>query len=149
MTRALFDGVEVTGEWGDRYDEVLDERSLRLLGHLERRFERPARRLLERRAERQLAFDRGRLPVFLDETREIREADWQVAPPAPALTDRRVEITGPTDRKMTINALNSGANIWLADFEDANTPQWQNMVEGQLNLGDALDRTIELHHPRR
>ena len=107
-----------------------------------------AAELLERRAERQLAFDRGRLPEFLDETREIRGGGLEVAPPAPALTDRRVEITGPTDRKMTINALNSGANIWLADFEDANTPQWQNMVEGQLNLGDALDRTIELTTPK-
>ncbi len=77
MTRALFDGVEVTGEWGDRYDQVLDERSLRLLGDLERRFGPRRRELLERRAERQLAFDRGRLPGFLDETREIREADWQ------------------------------------------------------------------------
>ena len=144
VTRAVFGGVEVTGEWGDRYDQVLNERSLGLLGDLERRLGARRRELLDRRAERQLAFDRGQLPAFLDETREIREADWQVAPPAPALTDRRVEITGPTDRKMTINALNSGANIWLADFEDANTPRWQNMVEGQLNLGDALDRTIEL-----
>jgi malate synthase len=139
--------VQVTGDWGDRYDEVLNEASLGLLGDLERRFGSRRRELLERRAERQVAFDRGRLPGFLAETREVREASWQVAPPVPALTDRRVEITGPTDRKMTINALNSGANIWLADFEDANTPLWQNMVEGQLNLRDALDRTIELTTP--
>ncbi len=147
MSRALVDGVQVTGEWGDRYDEVLNEASLGLLGDLERRFGSRRRELLERRAERQVAFDRGRLPGFLAETREVREASWQVAAPVPALTDRRVEITGPTDRKMTINALNSGANIWLADFEDANTPRWQNMVEGQLNLRDALDRTIELTTP--
>ena len=81
---------------------------------------------------------------FLPETAHIRADDsWRVAPPAPGLVDRRVEITGPTDRKMTINALNSGANVWLADFEDANTPLWANMIEGQLNLKDALDRTID------
>ena len=81
---------------------------------------------------------------FLPETAHIRDdATWRVAPPAPGLVDRRVEITGPTDRKMTINALNSGANVWLADFEDANTPLWSNMIEGQLNLKDALDRTID------
>ena len=147
MARVFSDGVEVTGEWGDRYDQVLNEPSLGLLGQLERRFGARRRELLERRAERQLAFDRGRLPEFLPETREIREERWKVAPPVAALTDRRLEITGPTDRKMTINALNSGANIWLADFEDANTPRWQNMVEGQLNLRDALDRTIELTTP--
>jgi malate synthase len=147
MAGVFSGGVEVTGEWGDRYERVLNEPSLGLLGRLERCFGDRRRELLERRAERQLAFDRGRLPEFLAETREIREANWKVAPPAAALTDRRVEITGPTDRKMTINALNSGANIWLADFEDANTPRWQNMVEGQLNLRDALDRTIELTTP--
>ena len=81
---------------------------------------------------------------FLPQTRAIREdTAWRVAPPAPGLVDRRVEITGPTDRKMTINALNSGAKVWLADFEDANTPLWDNMVGGQLNLKDALDRTID------
>ena len=81
---------------------------------------------------------------FLPETRHIREdRSWRVAPPAPGLVDRRVEITGPTDRKMTINALNSGAKVWLADFEDANTPLWDNMITGQLNLRDALDRTID------
>ena len=143
----IFDDVQVTGEWGDRYEHVLNASSLGLLGDLERRFGPRRRSLLERRAERQVAFDRGQLPDFLPETRDVREGGWQVAPPVPALTDRRVEITGPTDRKMTINALNSGANIWLADFEDANTPRWQNMVEGQLNLRDALDRTIELTTP--
>src|SRR5690348_11922743 len=81
---------------------------------------------------------------FLPETASVREdPDWRVAPPAPGLADRRVEITGPTDKKMTINALNSGANVWLADFEDANTPLWDNMITGQLNLKDALDRTID------
>ena len=78
---------------------------------------------------------------FLEETRDVREDDsWRVADPAPGLVDRRVEITGPTDRKMTVNALNSGAKVWLADHEDANTPLWENVVGGQLNLRDAIDR---------
>ena len=77
----------------------------------------------------------------------MREADWQVAPPAPGLADRRVEITGPTDAKMAINALNSGAKVWLADLEDANTPLWENMVQGQLNLRDAVAGTLDVHHP--
>ena len=87
---------------------------------------------------------------FLPETEHIRsDPNWRVAPPAPGLVDRRVEITGPTERKMTINALNSGANVWLADFEDANTPLWENMIGGQLNLMDALDRTIDFTHAPR
>ena len=84
----------------------------------------------------------ARLPA---ETEDVREDDWQVAAPAPGLVDRRVEITGPTDRKMTINALNSGAKVWLADLEDANTPLWENVVDGQLNLRDAVDRHDRLH----
>jgi malate synthase len=141
------DGVEVVGRRGDRYDEVLNPSSLGLLAELERRFRGRRQELLSRRAERQNAFDRGELPGFRDETRDGREAAWQVEPSAPGLVDRRVEITGPTDRKMTINALNSGANIWLADFEDANAPTWENMVEGQLNLRDSLDRTIDFTSP--
>src|SRR5207302_3118798 len=86
----------------------------------------------------------GAMLDFLPQTQSIRQdASWRVAPPAPGLVDRRVEITGPTDRKMTINALNSGAKVWLADFEDANTPLWHNMITGQLNLKDALDRKID------
>src|SRR5258707_800357 len=86
----------------------------------------------------------GAMLDFLSQTRPVRDdTSWQVAPPAPGLVDRRVEITGPTDKKMTINALNSGARVWLADFEDANTPLWDNMVSGQLNLKDALDRKID------
>jgi malate synthase len=93
---------------------------------------------------RQDELSAGVMLDFLDGTRSIREdPSWRVAPPAPGLVDRRVEITGPTDKKMTINALNSGAKVWLADFEDANTPLWDNMVTGQLNLKDALDRKID------
>ncbi len=100
--------------------------------------------LLAARSRRQQELIAGATLDFLPETRGVREdASWRVAPPAPGLIDRRVEITGPTDRKMTINALNSGARVWLADFEDANTPLWDNMVTGQLNLKDALDRKVD------
>ena len=98
--------------------------------------------MLARRAARQKEFDRGALPDFLPDTREIREREWQVAPQPKDLLDRRVELTGPTDRKMVINALNSGASTFMADFEDANCPTWHNMVDGQINLRDAVRRTI-------
>ena len=98
--------------------------------------------MLARRAARQKEFDRGALPDFLPDTREIREQEWRVAPQPKDLLDRRVELTGPTDRKMVINALNSGASTFMADFEDANCPTWHNMVEGQINLRDAVRRTI-------
>src|SRR5262249_36567661 len=101
-----------------------------------RRFERQRRRLLVARAERQKRFDAGELPDFLTETRPVRAGDWKIAPIPADLLDRRVEITGPTDRKMVINALNSGANVYMADFEDANAPTWDNNLEGQLNLKD-------------
>src|SRR6185312_9803746 len=100
--------------------------------------------LLAARATRQVELSAGGMLDFLPGTRPVRDdPDWRVAAPAPGLVDRRVEITGPTDRKMTINALNSGAKVWLADFEDANTPLWDNMVTGQLNLISALDRTLD------
>ena len=103
--------------------------------------------LLEARRNRQRQFDEGELPHFLEETRSIREARWSVAPIPPDLLDRRVEITGPTDRKMVINALNSGANVFMADFEDSNAPTWNNCIEGQVNLRDANLRTIEYCSP--
>jgi malate synthase len=139
--------LQVTGPFEERYDEVLNESSLSLVADLEHRFGERRRELLGLREERQRAFDRGVLPDFLPETKELRESAWRVAEPAHGLVDRRVEITGPTDRKMTINALNSGAKVWLADFEDATTPRWNNLVEGQLNLRDALDRTIGFTDP--
>jgi malate synthase len=140
-------GLEVTGPIEERYDEVLNETSLGLLAELERRFGERRRELLKNREARQKDFDKGVLPDFLVETKAVRESEWQVVPPAPGLVDRRVEITGPTDRKMTINALNSGAKVWLADFEDSTTPTWNNLVEGQLNLRDALDGTISFTSP--
>jgi malate synthase len=136
--------VEVTGPYGERYDEILTDQALALIGELHVRLADRRNELLAARRRRQAEISAGANFDFLAETKEIREDDtWRVAQPAPGLEDRRVEITGPTDRKMTINALNSGANVWLADFEDANTPLWENMITGQLNLRDALDRTID------
>jgi malate synthase len=136
--------VEITGPASDRYAEILTPKALGLLVALHDALgERRAEALAARR-RRQAELSAGAMPDFLPETAHIRaDPTWQVAAPAPGLVDRRVEITGPTDRKMTINALNSGANVWLADFEDANTPLWSNMIEGQLNLKDALDRMID------
>jgi malate synthase len=136
--------VEVTGPYGDRYDEILTDQALALLGELHAQLADRRAELLANRRRRQSEISAGANFGFLPETKEIREdTSWRVAPPAEGLEDRRVEITGPTDKKMTINALNSGANVWLADFEDANTPLWDNMITGQLNLRDALDRTID------
>ena len=115
----------------------------RLLASLSRRYRSEVDRLLEARADRQRAFDEGQLPDFPAETRDIREGDWKVAPIPEDLHDRRVEITGPVDRKMIINALNSDAKVFMADFEDSSTPTWANMVDGQVNLHDAVRRTID------
>jgi malate synthase len=137
-------GVELTGPVQERFEEILTTEALGFLATLQREFGARRRELLGRRAERQEELARGGTFDFPSGTAHIRQDDsWRVADPAPGLEDRRVEITGPTDRKMTINALNSGAKVWLADFEDANTPLWDNMVGGQLNLRDALDRTID------
>lgn len=141
---AELEGVEVNGPLGERYEEILTPEALGLLAALQRELGGRRKELLAARAERQRRLSEGGTLDFLPETASVREdATWRVADPAPGLEDRRVEITGPTDRKMTINALNSGAKVWLADFEDANTPLWNNMIEGQLNLRDALDRTID------
>ncbi|HEY6821419.1 MAG TPA: malate synthase A [Burkholderiales bacterium] len=135
-------GVTVLGRVGSEHAQILTQEALDFVGGLHRQFERRRRELLARRAERQKEFDAGKLPDFLAETRAIRESEWRVGPQPRDLLDRRVEITGPTDRKMVINALNSGASTFMADFEDANCPTWFNMVDGQLNLRDAVRRTI-------
>jgi malate synthase len=137
-------GVQIIGPRGDRFDEVLTPEAIGLVAALQRELGGRRAELLAARAARQRELSAGAMLDFLPGTRAIRDdPDWRVAAPAPGLVDRRVEITGPTDRKMTINALNSGANVWLADFEDANTPLWENMVTGQLNLIGALDRTLD------
>jgi malate synthase len=130
-------------------EEVLTPEAIAFVTELERRFGRRRRKLLDARAERQARIDAGELPDFLPETREIREGDWTIDPVPPGLRDRRVEITGPTDRKMVINALNSGARMFMADFEDANSPTWANMVEGQANLIDAIERRIDFETPEK
>ena len=140
-------GVEVTGPIHSRYDEILTPEALAFLAELHRTFDARRRELLRHREERSTEFATGRVPDFLADTDRIRTGHWRVAEPAPGLVDRRVEITGPTDAKMTINALNSGAKVWLADHEDANTPLWENVIEGQLNLRDAIDRKLEFTSP--
>ncbi len=137
----LPEGVELLAP-GD--DEVLSPEALAFVVRLHRELNPTRLDLLERRARRQADLDEGALPDFLPETRDVREGDWRVAPTAPDLVDRRVEITGPVDRKMMINALNSGARVFMADFEDAFSPTWQNVIEGQRNLADAVRGTIEL-----
>jgi malate synthase len=142
------DSVEITGPRGPRYDEILTPQALSLLATLQRDLGQRRAELLAARAVRQQELIDGGTLDFLPQTRHIRDDPaWRVAPAAPGLVDRRVEITGPTDKKMTINALNSGAQVWLADFEDANTPLWDNMITGQLNLADALDRVIDYTSP--
>ncbi|WP_030210899.1 malate synthase A [Streptomyces sp. NRRL S-87] len=131
-----------------RQDEVLTEAALAFVAELHRRFTPRRDELLARRAERRAEIARTSHLDFLPETAQIREGDWKVAPAPAALNDRRVEITGPTDRKMTINALNSGAKVWLADFEDASAPTWENVVLGQLNLIDAYERQIDFTDPK-
>ncbi|MCC7258761.1 MAG: malate synthase A, partial [Gammaproteobacteria bacterium] len=126
---------------------VLGETALGLLAHLHERFEPRRRELLARRVDRQAALDAGELPGFLAETAAIRSADWRVAPVPADLQDRRVEITGPVDRKMMINALNSPARAFMADFEDSCAPTWENIVNGQINLRDAVDRSIAFEDP--
>src|SRR6266480_4394746 len=134
--------ISVLGGVSAGFAEILTGEALDFIANLHRHFEARRQDLLARRAARQKEFDRGELPDFLPDTREIREQEWRVAPQPKDLLDRRVELTGPTDRKMVINALNSGASTFMADFEDANCPTWFNMIDGQLNLRDAVRRTI-------
>ena len=123
-------------------DDVLTREALDFVADLVRTFRPRVKELLARRAERQRDFDSGKAPDFLPETASIRSGDWRCAPVPEVIADRRVEITGPVDRKMIINALNSGASVFMADFEDATTPTWQNLIDGQKNLFDAVRRTI-------
>src|SRR5712692_3128026 len=134
--------ASVSARVSPAFAEILTPEALDFIAKLHRKFESRRQELLARRAARQQEFDAGKLPDFLPETRSIRETDWQIAPQPQDLLDRRVEITGPTDRKMVINALNCGASTFMADFEDANCPTWHNMIDGQVNLRDAVRRTI-------
>ncbi|WP_426492871.1 malate synthase A [Hymenobacter sp. 102] len=141
--------VKVLGSFSPEYAEILTPSALAFVAELHRRFDATRRALLQRRVERQRQFEAGQLPDFLPETRLIREKPWTVAPLPTDLLDRRVEITGPVERKMIINALNSGAKVFMADLEDSNSPTWANVVEGQRNLRDAVRRTISLSTPTK
>lgn len=136
--------MEVSGSVEGRVGDILSGKALAFLAELHRTFNPRRIELLERRQERQLAIDRGVLPDFLPETADIRQASWYVVGSPPDLRDRRVEITGPVERKMMINALNSGARTFMADFEDSSTPSWHNVTAGQVNAYDAVRRTIRL-----
>jgi malate synthase len=144
MPVAIANEIEVLAPTSGEFSQILTPQALGFVAKLHRRFEPRRQQLLAARAARQRQFDRGVLPDFLPETKKIRDADWVVAPQPKDMLDRRVEITGPTDRKMVINALNSGASTFMADFEDANCPTWHNMIDGQINLRDAVRRTITL-----
>ena len=125
-------------------ESVLTPDAVDFLTRLQQRFGPRREELLAARHERAERLRGCELPDFLPETKDVREGDWQIAPEPAELADRRVEITGPVDRKMVINALNSGAKMFMADFEDSNSPTWANCIEGQVNLTDALERTITL-----
>jgi malate synthase len=143
----LLQDVEIRGAIKPGYDRILTPEALDFIAALERKFGAERHRILAKRAVAQARLDTGWRPSFPAETRTIRDSEWTVAPLPKDLLDRRVEITGPTDRKMVINALNCGANVFMADFEDANTPSWDNLIEGQINLYDAVRRTINFDDP--
>ena len=140
-------GIAITGRISDEYAEILTPEALAFVARLQRAFGARRAELLALRAERQRQWDAGKLPDFLPETRAIRDAEWTCATVPADIRDRRVEITGPVDRKMIINALNSGANVFMADFEDANTPKWDNLIQGHVNLRDAIRRRIDYVSP--
>jgi malate synthase len=147
VTVVTAQGVEIGAPVEGRGSEILAPDALAFVASLHRRFNAKRVELLSARAERQARIEAGEMPAFLPETRSVREGDWRIAPVPADLQDRRVEITGPVDRKMVINALNSGARTFMADFEDANSPTWTNVVEGQANLSDAVERSISLTTP--
>ena len=144
MSSPLPQGVSISGRITPEFAQILTPEALALVARLHRQFAARRQDLLAHRAERQKQFDAGVLPDFLPETKKIRDSDWKISPQPADMLDRRVEITGPTDRKMVINALNCGAATFMADFEDANCPTWFNMIDGQINIRDAVRRTASL-----
>ena len=146
-SESLPKGIDIRGQVTPAFAKILDAQALAFVAKLARKFEGRRRELMAARARRQAEFDAGKLPDFLPDTQAIRDTEWSVAAAPQDLQDRRVEITGPTERKMVINALNCGANVFMADFEDSNAPTWENMIEGQINLRDAVRRSIEFTSP--
>ncbi len=144
---SVLPGVEIHAPVPESYAEILTPEAIAFVADLHRTFNERRRTLLNARQERQKRIDAGEKPAFLAETKEIRDATWSVAPLPADILDRRVEITGPVDRKMIINALNSGAKVFMADFEDSSTPMWSNLIEGHINLKDAIRRTITYVDP--
>ena len=144
MSEKFPGGIEIHGRLTPGYREILSDAAIAFVAGLHRKFEPRRQELLAKRAGRQKEFDAGTLPDFLPGTKSIRESEWTIGAQPKDMLDRRVEITGPTDRKMVINALNCGASTFMADFEDANCPTWDNMIEGQINIRDAVRRTITL-----
>ncbi len=147
QSRGYEEGIELTKPVPEGFREIMTPEAVGFVARLAREFTGRVEELLRARRERQERISAGEMPDFLPETKEIREGDWKIAPVPEDLQDRRVELTGPPDRKMTINALNSGASCWMADFEDANCPTWHNMLESQLNMRDAIARTITYDDP--
>jgi malate synthase len=141
-------GVVITGEMLPGFNEILTAPALEFLAELHRKFDSTRKKLLARRTDRQHRFDAGELPDFLPETKNIREQGWKIAPLPKDLLDRRVEITGPVDRKMVVNALNSGAEVYMADFEDACSPSWGNLIDGQINLKDRWANKVDFVDPK-
>src|SRR5204863_8924589 len=139
--------LEILGPVSEHQAEILSPEALEFLTSLHREFNPRRLRLLKQRQLRQEAIDRGEMPRFLAETQSVREGHWQVLPVPEDLQNRRVEITGPVDRKMVINALNSGANCYMADFEDAHSPTWEATLDGQVNVRDAVRGAIEYTSP--
>src|SRR2546421_675879 len=141
------DGIEITEPITPEFAEILTPDAMHFVATLIRAFADRREELLQRRAQRQEELNAGKLPDFLPETEHIRNSDWTFAPVPPDLQDRRVEITGPVERKMIINALNSGAKVFMADFEDSFSPMWEGTIQGQINVRDAINRTIEYSSP--
>ena len=139
--------ISIHGRFYDSFAEILTEDALIFLKRLHIKFDSKRKSLLEKRQVRQSRIDQGELPDFLEDTADIRSSSWKVAPIPTDLEDRRVEITGPVNRKMVINALNSGAKVFMADFEDSNTPSWENTIKGQINLRDANTGKISFTNP--
>lgn len=146
-SKHLPEGITMDSQISEPFSSILTSEALSFIGSLARNFEQRRRDLMKRRQNVQSAIDAGNLPDFLPETKSIRDGDWSIDSVPDDLTDRRVEITGPVDRKMVINALNSGAKTYMADFEDSHSPTWANTIEGQINLRDAVNRNIDYKSP--